>query len=138
MDFTGTGRPMTEAGMAAALTALGMDTKADLPALWAVLTVESRGFGFLPDRRPKILFERHIFFRQTAGRFAADAPDICAKTGGGLSSAASSIRTVNGRNCSSPLLHLWSRCLPGLRRGRSRLMRRSHAPVAQLDRARAF
>jgi hypothetical protein len=89
MDFTGTGRPMTEAGMAAALTALGMDTKADLPALWAVLTVESRGFGFLPDRRPKILFERHIFFRQTAGRFAADAPDICAKAGGGYVGGAS-------------------------------------------------
>lgn len=83
MDFAGTGRPMSAAGMAAALAALGMAPKADLPVLWAVLSVESRGFGFLADRRPKILFERHIFFRETGGRFAAAAPDICARSGGG-------------------------------------------------------
>ncbi len=38
-------------------------------AIWAVLTVETRGFGFLADRRPQILFERHIFHRLTNGRF---------------------------------------------------------------------
>lgn len=85
MDFAGKGQPMTEAGMGAALQAMGMDPKADMAVLWSVLTVESRGFGFLADRRPKILFERHIFFRETGGRFAAEAPDICAKSGGGYS-----------------------------------------------------
>jgi hypothetical protein len=83
LDFAGIGRPMTEAGMAAALVAMDLDPVADLPVLWSVLTVESRGFGFQPDRRPKILFERHIFHRETGGRFAAQAPDLSASSGGG-------------------------------------------------------
>jgi len=83
MEFVGTGQPMTKASMEAALSLLGLDPSADMPVLWSVLSVESRGFGFLSDRRPKILFERHIFFRETGGRFAAEAPDICAKSGGG-------------------------------------------------------
>lgn len=83
MEFAGTGTPLSEAGMQAALLAMGMDPKADMPVLWAVLAVESRGFGFLPDRRPKILFERHIFRRETNGRFDAAAPDLSAASGGG-------------------------------------------------------
>ena len=73
MDFAGKGQPLADADMQAALAAMDLDAAHDLPVLWAVLTVESRGFGFLADRRPKILFERHIFFRETAGRFAAAA-----------------------------------------------------------------
>ncbi|MBS0316847.1 MAG: DUF3380 domain-containing protein, partial [Proteobacteria bacterium] len=61
---------------------------ADMPSLWSVLTVESRGFGFLADRRPKLLFERHVFWRETGGRYAGEAPDICAKTGGGYQGGA--------------------------------------------------
>jgi hypothetical protein len=83
MEFAGKGAPLTEAGMKAALVAMALDPAADMPVLWAVLTVESRGFGFLPDRRPKILFERHIFHRETGGRFAAEAPDLSASGGGG-------------------------------------------------------
>jgi hypothetical protein len=57
----------------------------DQPAVWAVLSVETHGFGFFQDRRPQILFERHIFHRQTDGRFDADNQDISnAKTGGYL------------------------------------------------------
>jgi len=82
-DFAGKGQPMTEAGMHAALAGLQMDPKTDMPVLWAVLTVESRGFGFLADRRPKILFERHVFHRETGGRFAAEVPDLSQPTGGG-------------------------------------------------------
>lgn len=33
-------------------------------AVWAVTQVESNGAGFLPDGRPKILFERHVMYRQ--------------------------------------------------------------------------
>ena len=77
------GRPLTDADIDAAMALLGLESTSERPALWAVLAVESRGFGFLPDRRPKILFERHIFFRETQGRFATDAPDLCAKSGGG-------------------------------------------------------
>lgn len=83
MDFAGKGQPLTEASLQSALAVLGMDGAADMPVLWSVLTVESRGFGFLPDRRPKILFERHVFYRETGGRFASSAPDLCAKSGGG-------------------------------------------------------
>jgi hypothetical protein len=83
MNFMGTGQPLLPADLRNALTRMDLDPTTDLPTLWSVLVVESRGFGFLPDRRPKILFERHIFFRETEGRFAAAAPDICAKTGGG-------------------------------------------------------
>jgi hypothetical protein len=83
MDFAGKGSPLTEAGLNSALSTLGMSGSADMPVMWALLTVESRGFGFLDDRRPKILFERHIFYKETGGRFAAAAPDLSAKSGGG-------------------------------------------------------
>jgi len=55
--------------------------------LWAVLTVETSGCGFLPDRRPKILFERHIFSRETGSRFDASNPDISNGTPGGYGAA---------------------------------------------------
>ena len=84
MEFGGKGRPLSEAGMQDAISALGMDSAVDMPVLWSVLTVESRGFGFLSEgRRPKILFERHIFHKETGGRFASQAPDLSAKSGGG-------------------------------------------------------
>ena len=51
-------------------------------ALWAVLAVETSGVGFLPDRRPLILFERHVFSRRTAGRFDASHPDVSGPPGG--------------------------------------------------------
>lgn len=79
----GSGQPLLPADLRDALTRMGLDPATDLPTLWSVLAVESRGFGFLPNRRPKILFERHIFFKETEGKFATAAPDICAKTGGG-------------------------------------------------------
>jgi len=56
--------------------------------LWAVLSVETRGCGFLPDRRPLILFERHYFSRLTKGKFDAEAPDISNKQWGGYSGGA--------------------------------------------------
>jgi len=47
-----------------------------------VIDVESRG-GFLPDKRPKILFERHYFSRLTKGKFDAAHPDISNPKWGG-------------------------------------------------------
>jgi peptidoglycan hydrolase-like protein with peptidoglycan-binding domain len=49
----------------------------------AVHEVEAAGKGFLADGRPKILFERHIFFRETGGRFAASHPHLCNRRSGG-------------------------------------------------------
>lgn len=51
--------------------------------IWAVLTVETRGSGFLPDRRPQILFERHVFHRVTRGAHDTTAPDVSQPTPGG-------------------------------------------------------
>lgn len=58
----------TFVGVATPLTRLQLDNAAkivNIPAqwLWAVYTVETAGYGFLPSRKPKILFERHIFYR---------------------------------------------------------------------------
>lgn len=73
------GQPLTEAGLHAACEVLGAPSR----NLWAVLLVESSGFGFLNDRRPKVLFERHIFHRLTAGRFDRAAPDLSDPLPGG-------------------------------------------------------
>jgi hypothetical protein len=72
LEFAGRGVPMTAPGFAACAETLGVHA----PEVWAILTVETRGCGFLPDRRPLILFERHIFHRETAGRHDAVAPEI--------------------------------------------------------------
>jgi hypothetical protein len=54
-----------------------------LAELWSVLSVETSGFGYLPDRRPKILFERHIFSRLTGGQYDAQDPDVSQTSAGG-------------------------------------------------------
>jgi N-acetylmuramidase/Putative peptidoglycan binding domain len=79
MDFRGTARPLCADGFDAALGIL------DVPAAeaWTVMAVETNGCGFLPDRRPVILFERHIFHQKTGGAFDATHPTISAATPGG-------------------------------------------------------
>ena len=44
------------------------------------MAVETSGQGFLPNRRPQILFERHIFSTLTKRRFDASHPNISAST----------------------------------------------------------
>lgn len=44
----------------------------------AILEVECEGEGFLPDGRPKILFEAHWFDRLTDGRFRQSHPTLSA------------------------------------------------------------
>ena len=51
-EFTGGARPMTAGGFSDEADRLGVKAA----EIWAVLTVETRGCGFLPDRRPLILF----------------------------------------------------------------------------------
>jgi hypothetical protein len=55
----------------------------DVAAIKAVAEVESAGGGFLPDGRPKILFERHIFSRLTKRKWDANYPDISNRESGG-------------------------------------------------------
>jgi len=79
MNFQGRGRPLSDEGMDRICGALGVSE----PEVWAVLTVETRGFGFLQDRRPQILFERHIFHRLTKGRHDSGHADISNARAGG-------------------------------------------------------
>ena len=72
MNFTNKGSPLSDQGMKNICTTLGI-TQAEV---WAVLTVETRGFGFLEDRRPQILFERHIFHKLTKGKHDVGNADI--------------------------------------------------------------
>ena len=51
-------------------------------AVRAVIDVESRG-GFLADKRPKILFERHYFSRLTKRRYDRSHPAISQPDPGG-------------------------------------------------------
>jgi hypothetical protein len=57
--------------------------KCEIAAIKAVAEVESRGEGFLPDGRPKILFERHKFHKFTNGRFDGTHPGISNASAGG-------------------------------------------------------
>jgi N-acetylmuramidase/Putative peptidoglycan binding domain len=81
MNFQGKGLALTSSGCEMAASVLGVG----LAELWAVMRVETRGWGFLSDRRPQILYERHVFHRLTGGNFKASAPLISnAKAGGYL------------------------------------------------------
>src|SRR5271165_293264 len=77
--FAGKGQPIDLGGVQAALALLEADT-ADI---WAVVGVETSGSGFLPDRRPKILFERHVFSGRTNHQFDEASPDISNPVPGG-------------------------------------------------------
>jgi hypothetical protein len=79
MDFRGSGRPLSAAGLAFACERLGVHTA----EVWAILQVETLGCGFLDDRRPQILFERHVFHRETKGIFDDEAPDLSNRKAGG-------------------------------------------------------
>ena len=70
--------PLSAHGVAAAADLLGIP----IAVLWAVVTVETAGCGFLRDRRPVILFERHEFRRRTAARFDGSHPEISGAAGG--------------------------------------------------------
>ena len=92
MEFRGRGAALTQAGQDQALGLLGVTP----PAIWSVITVETRGCGFLVDRRPQILFERHIFHRRTGGRFSAAHPDISNATAGGYVGGAGEYERLQG------------------------------------------
>lgn len=77
LAFTGKSLALSTQGLEAAARILGVGTA----EIWAVVSVETSGCGFLPDRRPQILFERHYFHRLTGGRF--HDPDLSDPTPGG-------------------------------------------------------
>jgi N-acetylmuramidase/Putative peptidoglycan binding domain len=79
IQFAAAGLPLTNESVEQAAGVLGVDRLTIL----AITEVETAGCGFLADRRPQILFERHIFHRLTGGQFDAISPRISAPTCGG-------------------------------------------------------
>jgi len=77
LDFVGRSLALSADGLAAGAASIAVQPV----EMWTVLGVETSGWGFQADRRPKILFERHIFHRLTGGKF--DDGDISAKQAGG-------------------------------------------------------
>jgi len=84
MHFQDQGRPLNDEGMDHICSTLGVSES----EIWAVLTVETRGFGFLQDRRPQILFERHIFHKLTEGKHDPGNEDISNTKPGGYAGGA--------------------------------------------------
>ncbi len=88
--FTGAAAPLSPKGIEASAHKLSVQ-----PAeLWAVLQVETRGCGFFADRRPAILFERHVFSRRTGGRFDKEAPDVSNPQAGGYAGGAAEYKRL--------------------------------------------
>lgn len=66
--------PLTANEFNAVLSALG----ADAASVWAIVNVESGKAGYLPDRRPQILFEYGTFHTQTNGIYDQSNPNVSA------------------------------------------------------------
>lgn len=79
MEFAGTGLSLSQSGFDRVVSLLGVGAA----EVWTVLAVETKGCGFLANRRPLILFERHIFQRKTNGIHDATDASISSTTPGG-------------------------------------------------------
>ena len=75
--FQGSATALSSDGLATVANSLGVHA----PEIWTVLAVETSGCGYLPDRRPQILYERHICHRLTNGQY--DDGNISDPTPGG-------------------------------------------------------
>jgi hypothetical protein len=78
LAFAGPATPLDDRAIERAARSIGCQ----VAAVRAVIDVESRG-GFLDDKRPKILFERHYFSKLTDGQFDARHPEISNPKPGG-------------------------------------------------------
>jgi hypothetical protein len=81
LSFIGTSIPLSQDGFHTAIECIG--TKA--AELWAVISVETSGCGYFDDRRPQILYERHLFYKMTQGKFPTsdiNSPDPGGYAGG--------------------------------------------------------
>jgi hypothetical protein len=89
---------LTDDALVKAASTLGVS----IAAVRAVNEVESRGHGMLPDGRPVILFERHVFWKQLekhgldAAAIAAKWPNVvCQERGGYQGGAAEYVRLAS-------------------------------------------
>jgi hypothetical protein len=75
MNFYGPATRLSSADIEAAAHSMTLE-----PAVvWAVSDVESSGGGFLPDKRPKILFEARSFGQLSGHRWDATHPNISSR-----------------------------------------------------------
>lgn len=85
MEFIGKKRPLSSKGLGSALDCMGLQPD-EAAVIWSVIDVETsgvtQGCGFRQDGRPQILFERHIFRRETNGCFDVVAPHLSGPQGG--------------------------------------------------------
>lgn len=79
MEFAGNAVPLSQPGLNRIMGLLGVGAA----EIWTVVAVETRGCGFLADRRPRILFERHIFHQRTNGAHDASHPALSSALAGG-------------------------------------------------------
>lgn len=77
------GKKLNDADYQRAATELGVT----VAHIKTVTEVEAKGSGYLSDGRVKILFERHVFFKEidpeNKARAVAEAPDLCQPKAGG-------------------------------------------------------
>jgi hypothetical protein len=71
-DFRGSATPLADDDLEKAAGLM----RCERAVIDAVCDVESAGSGFLPDKRPKILFEAHVFHYLTDGRWGRSHPGI--------------------------------------------------------------
>jgi hypothetical protein len=93
--------PMSFIGAARALSPDGSRSVCDrlsvkAAEVWAVLAVETSGCGYLPQRCPQILFERHKFHSLTNGFFDAAHPDLSNAVPGGYKGGFAEYQRLNG------------------------------------------
>jgi N-acetylmuramidase-like protein/putative peptidoglycan binding protein len=81
--FRGSALPVDSDGIQEAVDVLGVRAA----ELWSIIHVETSGCGFMADRRPKILFERHVFSAKTDHVHDAQHPDLSNRTPGGYGPA---------------------------------------------------
>lgn len=81
--FTGSGRALDSKTFGGAAEMLSVDAA----KLWAVVEIEAKRCGFLPDRRPVILFERHKFHEKTKGKHSREHSEISNEEAGGYGAA---------------------------------------------------
>jgi len=79
ISFVGPGKPLSQDGIDSSSKLLAVAA----PEVWTVLQVETSGCGYLGDRRPAILFERHYFSRLTNHAYDASHPGISNPSAGG-------------------------------------------------------
>lgn len=83
LEFAGMARPIDSDGFDEVAEKLGVRAA----ELWTVVGVETSGCGYLADRRPTILFERHVFSKETERQFDAEHGDISNRHVGGYGAA---------------------------------------------------